>query len=59
MTAAAEPTMPAGRALRPRLGRDDILMRGYMVVIAAYVGADGRVDLADLGARLAAWDRDL
>ena len=28
-------------------------------VETAYVGADGRVDLADLGARLAAWDRDL
>ena len=28
-------------------------------VETAYVGTDGRVDLADLGARLAAWDRDL
>ena len=28
-------------------------------VETAYVGADGRVDLADLGARLAVWDRDL
>lgn len=28
-------------------------------VETAYVGADGRVDLADLGARLSAWDRDL
>jgi cysteine desulfurase len=28
-------------------------------VETAYVCADGRVDLADLGARLAAWDRDL
>ena len=28
-------------------------------VETAYVGPDGRVDLADLGARLAAWDRDL
>jgi cysteine desulfurase len=28
-------------------------------VETAYVGADGRVDLADLAARLAAWDRDL
>ena len=28
-------------------------------VETAYVGPDGQVDLADLGARLAAWDRDL
>lgn len=28
-------------------------------VETAYVGADGRVDLSDLGARLASWDRDL
>ncbi len=28
-------------------------------VETAYVGTDGQVDLADLGARLAAWDRDL
>jgi cysteine desulfurase len=32
---------------------------GGVPVETAYVGADGRVDLADLGARLAAWDRDL
>jgi len=37
MSAAADHALPAGRPVRAKLGRDDLLMRGYMVVIAAYL----------------------
>ena len=37
MTATAQPVPPKGRPLRARLGRDDVVMRGYMAVIALYL----------------------
>jgi iron(III) transport system permease protein len=37
MTAAADTTPPRGRPPRVQLGRDDFVMRGYMLVIAVYL----------------------
>jgi iron(III) transport system permease protein len=37
VTATAELTPPPGKPLRARLGRDDIIMRGYMLAIAVYL----------------------
>jgi iron(III) transport system permease protein len=37
MATTAEPLAPKGRPIRARLGRDDLVMRGYMTVIAIYL----------------------
>ena len=37
MTAATEPVPPTGKPLRAKLGRDDFIMRGYMLMIAVYL----------------------
>jgi iron(III) transport system permease protein len=37
VTATAELTPPPGKPLRARLGRDDLIMRGYMLAIAVYL----------------------
>src|SRR3546814_19386084 len=35
--AVAEAPLPKGRTLRAKLGRDDLVMRGFMAVIALYL----------------------
>jgi iron(III) transport system permease protein len=37
LTAATEPVPPTGKPLRAKLGRDDFIMRGYMLMIAVYL----------------------
>ena len=37
MTATTETALPKGRPLKAKLGRDDVVMRGYMAVIALYL----------------------
>jgi len=37
MTVSADPALPTGRPLRAKLGSDDLIMRGYMLAIAAYL----------------------